>query len=233
MGVLEFILGVSIVGALGFAGVAGIIVWGARKAAHSLKSGNSLELPEYQYLDEDGGASSAEISSILKRYTRADGVDTRARKALAQLDGANRKRENLRALISGKFTEGSLSWDKFVAAVDAAYEVLLRNLTQLTNRVQTFDAEDFRVQKRERSGAAFKRDGISDDVQDQRWEAMQASLAEMDGILTANERLLLDLDKFALELGQLDQEGSSENRVDEMLEEIRQLTEELKFYKEH
>lgn len=232
MGVWEFLMGVVILGFIGLAGLVALIIWGVRKAARSIKGGHSLELPEYQYLDEDAGASAAEITGLLKQYTRADGVNTRARKALAQVDSANRKRENLRALISGKFTEGSLSWDKFVAAIDAAYNVLLRNLTQLTNRVQTFDAEDYRVQKRERSGVAYRRDGISDTVQDERWEAMEASLAEMDQILTANERLLLDLDKFALEFSKLDQEGSSENRVDAMLEEIQQLTEELKYYQQ-
>ena len=57
----------------------------------------------------------------------------------------------------------------------------------------------------------------------------ELSLNDMRGIVAANERLLVELEKFGIEMGQLETSASAEvnNRL---LEEVTTLVEETKYY---
>lgn len=67
------------------------------------------------------------------------------------------------------------------------------------------------------------------DVQAERLRLMNDAIASMDDIINANERLLLQLDKLSAELALI---GFDQNEADtnDMLEEIKTLTEQAKFY---
>ena len=58
----------------------------------------------------------------------------------------------------------------------------------------------------------------------------EANLDEMRTIVTANERLLTELDRFAIEMGRLES-GANEQSNDRLLEEINTLVDETKYYR--
>ena len=58
----------------------------------------------------------------------------------------------------------------------------------------------------------------------------EANLEEMRTIVTANERLLTELDRFAIEMGRLES-GANEQSNDRLLEEINTLVDETKYYR--
>jgi hypothetical protein len=211
------------------AAIVALIVFAVRKASSAIKGHDTYDAPAYKHLDRTAGTTPDDIVNVMKRYVHADAVDTRARTTITEVENATRKRDGIVNLLSGKFAEGSMTWDRFVVATDSAYQTVLDNCVLLANRIQTFDVQDYRMLARSR-GASFKKDAIPDDLQEERWLTLNDALSEMDDIITANEKLLLELDRFSAEIGQLNQLGTDE-RTAEMLEEIKNLTEEAKLYR--
>ena len=179
------------------------------------------------------GSSEVSVEDIklaLHEYEKVSVVGQLAQSGIAELESAERKRNNLYAIIGGKFQEGSLSWQKFTEVVESVSQAVAHNSALLAKRIQTFDVEDYNRMKRGNMGSLFKRSTIPEDVRQEKIYVMEASLNDMRSIVSTNEQLLLELDKFGVEMGQLEA-SAHETKNTRMLEEINELINETKYYR--
>lgn len=172
----------------------------------------------------------ADVRRMLTDYEKTSVVGTYARHAIDELDRAAAKRDSLYQKIGQKFSEGSLTWHKFIDVVDAADQAITQNTALLARRIQDFDVEDYNKNARDTISGMFKRTTIPESLRHEKRELYQSSLNDMRGIVSANERILLELDRFDLEMGQLETNASAEVN-NQLLEEVNTLVEETKYYR--
>ncbi|MBQ9002098.1 MAG: hypothetical protein IJ087_09625 [Eggerthellaceae bacterium] len=233
-----------LMGLLVAAGVVGLVivvaivaglVYGIRRAGYALKGepykpllGSKKERP-YQHQDLDEGATAESIANVLRNYSRVDVVGRYAKAGLGALEDEERKTSSFTAILNSKFSPSSLSWGKFAVAADATHEAILKNCASLANRVQVFDHEEFRRVESTRRSISYRTGEKSDPTLAEKRRLFQTSLSEMDAILLSNDRLLLELDKLTAEIGKINDAETTENS-DRIVEEIRKLAEETKYY---
>jgi hypothetical protein len=157
-------------------------------------------------------------------------VGTYAKHAIAELESAEVKRAHLYETIGSKFQEGSLTWMKFAEVVDAATNAIVHNSSILARRIQTFDVDDYNRTTRNTITGLFRRSTIPESLREEKREVYEMSLNDMRGIVAANERLLIELDKFKNEMAQLETSANAEVN-DRLLEEVNTLVEETKYYR--
>lgn len=213
--------------------------WGVRRLYYALKGeeykplfGKQID-GAYEHQDVDTGATDKSIESILRRYSHANVVGSRARAGVEALENERRKRDAFMAVLERKFQPNSLSWNKFAVAADMTHEAVLRNCASLANRIQVFDRSGY--QKKElghRSSTWRERQNqtqVVDPVSAEKQRVLQAGLDEMDAILRSNDQLLTELDKLTLELGKLtDAEASAD--TEHIVDEIRTLIDQTQYY---
>lgn len=232
----------AIAGIIGLAGVIAIIfgiVYATRRGVYALKgepyrpllgSGSKNQV-EYAHQDIDNGADEESVRAVFKRYMHTDGVGKHARAGMASLDSAERKSAGFHAVLDNKFQPGSLTWEKFAVAASSAQEAVLRNCAALANAIQVFDHADYRRLEQARRRSSFRSDYRLDATQQEQYRILQVKLGEMQAITNASEKILLELDKLTIELEKLDDAGSSA-QSDQLIEEIRNLSAETKYYKD-
>ena len=171
-----------------------------------------------------------DIKRMLSEYTKTSVIGTYAKHAITELESAEVRRTNLYETIASKFTEGSLTYSKFIEVVDAATNAIAHNSAILARRIQAFDVEDYNRNARDTITGMFKRSTVPEEIRRQKREVYEMSLNDMRGIVAANERLLVELERFAVELRTLE---STENAVmnNQLLEEVNTLVEETKYYR--
>lgn len=174
--------------------------------------------------------SPEDVKRALSEYEKTAVVGQYAKQAIAELESAERKRASLYESIGAKFQEGSLTWHKFSEVIDAATGAIVHNSSLLARRIQAFDVEDYNKNARNTITGLFNRSTVPEGLRQEKRQVYEASLNDMRGIVAANERLLLELDKFSYEMGQLE---SSENadQNDRLLEEVNTLVEQTQYYK--
>jgi len=226
--IFEFIIALILIGgAVATAAVVAIVF--AVRAIMKWAKKETLGGGKQLYLDQEKGAEPRDIQNALRAYLHARGIGSRARSISNQVKAAQEKQANLTAVVKAKFPEGSISNVKSQSAVDTAYNVILRNCTILSNRINTFDVRDFQALERANSASILGKKEIVTDVQAERWRLMHEAIASMDDIIDANERILLQLDKLAAELALVGLE-ENEAQSNEMLVEIQTLVDQAKFY---
>lgn len=194
-----------------------------------------LSGPTYRMLEiGDGSASSPSASFDDVYMTLVEHSDDRyvgrvAASAAQQMESAARRRGRLMAAIDGKFEQGSLTWQRFSSVVESATSAIVRNSAMLANRVQAFDADGYAEIVRLTSTGAYHGDAIPDDIQEERRRIYERDLDSLQSVLAANERMLLEMDRFAAELSALDSAALASGS-DEMLEEIRRLVDQTRLY---
>lgn len=191
---------------------------------------SALRQPRYEHLDTSGELDSGDLAVVLSRYKDTPVVGRYAADAISELEQINRKKKSLYDIISGKFEKGSMTWEKFIAVVDSAALTVNKNSALLANRVQAFDVEDYQRMERLMRTGSYRRDEIPDDLQEEKWGLLRSSMNDMRNVVAANEKLLLELDKFAVEIGGLESSENTEAN-NRMLEEVRTLVEETKYYR--
>lgn len=170
-----------------------------------------------------------DVRRVLGEYEKTTVVGTYAKHALAELDSAAVKRESLYNEIGKKFQEGSLTFMKFAEVVDAAVNAIAHNSSILARRIQAFDVEDYNRVARGTITGLFNRSTIPDDLRKEKRQVYEMSLNDMRGIVAANERLLMELDRFGNEMRQLETSANAEKNT-ALLEEVNTLVEETKYY---
>ena len=190
----------------------------------------TLKADKYEYLVAGQSDSSAKITNILSRYTSNSITGQAAKNGISELESAQRKRHNLENVIDSKFSKGSLSYEKFIGAVDAAVSTIEKNTALLANRMQAFDDVEYRQLAMQINSGRYKLDNIPDHIQEEKARIYAQQMNEMNSIINANESLLLELDKFSAELSQLDANEANENN-ESILDELKQLTQEAQYYR--
>lgn len=206
----------------GLSVICGIVLTGAFGAS----TYNYLHEPEYRLLESGEVNEADDVLPQLREYTSLPEVGRYAEEACNQIETMERRRERLYRVIEAKFGSESLSHDRFVAVVDAGERTLLRNCALLANRVQSFDIDGYRKQRRR----LVTQTGKNDTLDKEREEIYAEALDDMREVIEANEHLLLEMGKLEMELSDLE---SDDNREDNnrMLDEVKELLEQTKYYR--
>ena len=188
------------------------------------------EKVEYVHFDADEGLSAKQIIEVLRHYTDDAVLGDRATAAIQTLRSAERRRKSIAAELDDAFQHGSISWQRFASPAQAALDSILRNSALLANRIQAFDTESYIRTFRavQRDGGMGEHTGTQKRVE--RLRLYKEMLEGLDAIQETNEGLLLELDKLAAELSSISASGQSD-KGDSILEEIRRLVEEAKYYR--
>lgn len=179
----------------------------------------ALKDPEVKLLEPTKIMADDEVVPVLEEYTDAPYVGDIANEALEQIRSASRKRKRLRKVISVQFSEGSMSWDKFTNVVDMAERTILRNSALIANCAQSFDREGYTKAKRRNNSTSSEQVALYD-----------KSLADMQQVVDANERVLLEMAKLELELTQLEADDTRQS-ASETMEELQGLIEQTRYYR--
>ena len=206
----------------GLSVICGIVLTGAFGASTYAY----LHEPEYRLLESGEVNEADDVLPQLREYASLPEVGRYAEEACNQIETMERRRERLYRVIEAKFGTESLSHDRFVAVVDAGERTLLRNCALLANRVQSFDVDGYRKQRRRLVTQTSKNDTLDKE----REEIYAEALADMRDVIEANEHLLLEMGKLEMELSDLE---SDDNREDNnrMLDEVKELLEQTKYYR--
>ncbi|MBQ3301607.1 MAG: hypothetical protein IJH04_05640 [Eggerthellaceae bacterium] len=215
-----------------------LLIYGIRRLVYALKGEpykpllGSGKSSDYEHQDVSEGSTADSVASVFRRYHRVDVVGKYAHSGLTALESCQTKTENFKSVLDNKFESSSLSWSKFSVAADSVEDAILRNCALLANRIQVFDYEDYRRTERLFKPTIYRKDQPpADATQEQKLRLFNNSLSEMDTILASNERLLLELDKLTSALGTLN-DINFNSESDRLVEEIRTLTEETKYYRQ-
>ncbi len=200
--------GMSIIAGIGLAGVFGTSTYFA------LKDPDVKLLEPTKVMDDD------EVVPVLEEYVDTPYVGGIAGDALEQVHSAERKKKRLHKVIGIQFSEGSISWDRFVTLVDTAERTVLRNSALVANNVQSFDREGYAQEKAHHGSGAH----------DERLALYDQQLSRMREVVTANERVLLEMGKLELELSRLEEDDTLEDNG-QTVEELQSLIEETKYYR--
>jgi len=232
-------------GVLVFAGILGLIVlvlvvlaiiYIVRRVMFAVRGEDYVPLIQrkqkqrpYEHQDIDAGSTADSISDILRRYQQNEMVGIYARKALSNLGDMNRKTTYLHSVLDAKFQHGSISWEKFAVAADAAEKAILRNCSALANRIQTFDSAEYKRLERAERLAERDRGPALNATDAEKHALMRSVVADMEAIEQSNAQLLLGLDKLSAELGKLADVDTNE-KSERIVDEIRTLIDETKYY---
>ena len=176
-----------------------------------------------------GEATVEDIKLKLHEKERTAIVGFYAKQAIAQLEAAERKRTALYEIIARKFTEGSITYEKFAEGIEMATQAIASNSALLAKRIDTFDVEDYKRNAKNTITGMFNRGTVPEEVRQERRALYEASLDEMRNIVTANERMLTELDRFVNEMSQLESSANAQAN-DRLLQEINELVDETKYY---
>ena len=135
-------------------------------------------------------------------------------------------------MLESKFTRDSLSYEKFLTAAIGTHDAVLNNCARLGNLIQTFDGTEYRNLERALNSSNRRQNQLPSATDEQKLQLYQGSMSNMSALISANDALLLELDKLAAELGKLDNIDSTEDST-RMLNEIRTLIDETKFYSQN
>jgi hypothetical protein len=198
--------GMSIIAGVALAGVFGASTYFA------LKDPDVKMLKPSKIMDDD------EVIPVLEEYVDTPYVGGIAADALEEVHSASRKKARLNKVIALQFSEGSLSWDRFVTLVDTAERTVLRNAALVANNVQSFDREGYTKEKSRRKD------------QNEQLALYNESLSRMQEIVEANERVLLEMGKLELELSKLEEDETLEDNG-QTIEELQTLIDETRYYR--
>lgn len=204
----------------GLSVICGIVLTGAFGASTYAY----LHEPEFHLLEAADVNEADDVVPQLAGLSELPVVGEYAREARGQIESMDHRRERLYRVIGAKFAEGSMSWDKFTAVVDAAQRTLLRNCALLSNRAQSFDVDGYRKTRRLLPGS---QEGSLDQ---ERAGLYREALDDMREVIEANERLLLEMGKLEMEISDLESDDNREDNT-RMLEEVEELLEQTKYYR--
>lgn len=183
----------------------------------------------YEYLDVDAGATAESIVRVMRQYETQRVTGYYAREIIGTLDMAELRRKSLFSELDNKFSPRSISWDHFATTATEALDAILRNCAHLANRVQAFDVEDYENMERFYRTGGEMRNGKQDPARIKRWELLRETKEEMDEIRSANEALLLELDKLSSALSKLSSSEATEESA-RIAQEVSRLADETKYY---
>ncbi|MBR2681956.1 MAG: hypothetical protein IKE22_01655 [Atopobiaceae bacterium] len=171
-----------------------------------------------------------ELRRALEIQSSLPHVGSYASEALRQIDSARRKhRQVVDMLSTGKLTPGSLAWQRFVSGIDEAEMTIRNNAALVSSACTSFDGNDYAQLSEVVSTGRYREDNVDDDVQIERLHIYQSTIRQLKNIIGNNERILLELDRFASEVSMQAMTPSDESS-ERMLTEMRVLIDEARRY---
>lgn len=204
----------------GLSVICGIVLTGAFGASTYAY----LREPEYRLLESSEVNEADDVLPRLRELSELPVVAPYVSEAAGQVESMDHRRRRLRKVIGSTFSEGSLSWEKFMAVVDAADRTLLRNCALLANRAQSFDAEGYRKTKRLLPSSGTQ------ELDEERLRMYEGALEDMREVIEANERLLLEMGKLEMQVSDMEADDNREDNT-RMLDEVKELVEQTKYYR--
>ena len=207
----------------GLSVICGIVLAGAFGAS----TYSYLHEPEYRLLESGEVNEPEDVLPQLRGLAELPVVGGYAQEAASQVESMDHRRNRLYRVIEATFGTESLSHDKFVSVVDLAFRTLLRNCALLANRVQSFDVEGYRKLRRQLPvGVSPSQDSLAREQLD----VYEGAMNDMQEVIDANERLLLEMGKLEMEISDLESDDNREDNT-RMLDEARDLLEQMKYYR--
>jgi len=171
-----------------------------------------------------------ELLMALEHQKSLPYVGSFAADAARQIDSARRKRRQVVEMLStGKLLPGSLAWQRFVSGIDEAESTIRKNAALVSSACMSFDGDDYAQLSQVVKSGNYREDNVDDDVQVERLRIYQGTIAQLKGIIGNNERILLELDRFASEVSMQAMTPSDESS-ERMLTEMRVLIDEARRY---
>lgn len=183
----------------------------------------ALREPKAVHIEVDEVRDLDKAKAILKSHTDSKYFGSIARTASGQLDRVLKAQKRLADIISRKFGQGTMSWDKFQSIVSAAEESAVKNVVVMSNRMSIFDEAEFERLRH------YKEDDIPDDIQEEQLKLYHENFESTKAILALNEKILLKLDALTIELSSFETSANEETNS-EILDEIEKLTQDAKYY---
>ena len=187
-----------------------------------LIGGNLRLLSPRKKIENVSELNEAQVKNLLRGYTDSDVFGALAKTASDQADRINAAAKRAAGAVDLRFGAGTLSAERYVSAITSARETLLSNLKNIANRLQLFNEEEYRRLKNK------KDDSIPADVREQKQLLYDKNAEDIKKQVSLNERLILKLDTLTVEVSDDDE---SEEKTDDLLAEITELTDELKYYR--
>lgn len=184
----------------------------------------------YRHFDVDEAISAESITSVMRGYEQDRVVGRYASDVINVLNSASLQRSSLFMQIDDEFEEGTISWDRFVSTATKAIDAIERNCALLANRVQTFDVDDYERMEHFYVTGGEMHNGKQDPARIERWSLLRDTMCEMDDLRSANEGLLLELNKLSSELAKLSRSEVADEGA-AIAEEVSRLVEETKYYR--
>ncbi|MCD8084620.1 MAG: hypothetical protein LUE86_14220 [Clostridiales bacterium] len=191
--------------------------------AMAFLAGNLLILydPQKSWITENEITGLSDAQAVLKGYFGGRHFGSLAKTAYNQADRLERVSAKSRQIILSRFGKGSMSAERYLSVTEAAKDTLVQNVTGMANRMQMFDEKEYTQL------VHYKEDDIPDDIQEQQIALYQENEKHIRNAISANEKLLLEIEKLSMELA-----GSNTNmESDELLSEIQKLSDEVKLYR--
>ena len=163
------------------------------------------------------------LSESIAAFTNSRVLGSIARTSEGQLERAVKVVERTEEALDKKFEKGSLGWQRYAAVVESAKNAVFTNFYRQASRMQAFDEEDYKRLEH------YKEDDIPDEIQEPQIAVYQQELAAFKYRLQVIEQIIYKLNTMSM---QLSLDGDDQKEVQELLEEIVQLTDEVKYYRE-
>ena len=185
---------------------------------------------EKRFADPDAEMHSSDLKRLFGDYEKKPVVGKYAKQALSELDAVEHRYNALERIISERFMESSITWDKFMAVPISAKNVVTQNCDLLLHRIQNFDIDTYNRLMKRGITSSIRHGNSFEERRDEKRAFLESNINDMNGIIGANENIIVELDNFITELSKPENFESAETNS-HILEEINTLIEQTKYYK--
>jgi len=181
-----------------------------------------LREPKIGMMDEKADHTYDELYNVLGEYTKGKYFGPIARTVMDQIQRLNNSCVRTKDAILKKFDKSSMSYEKYYSVVDLAEKTANQNIVAMTNRMKFFDENEYaRLEN-------YRNDNIPDDIQEKQIALYKENQAKLEQAIAVNENMILKLDTLSMELSKIT--DASDNTMNLTLDEIEELTKQVKFY---
>lgn len=184
----------------------------------------------YQYLLPDRKikmlTTKIDVTALTNKLDKHSGdlyMGKLSKQAIAQVDRLNASIKRVEFELSRKFEPNTITYQQFYASVTNAGKCAFENLNSFSNRLDLYTDEEYNNLRR------YKEDDIPDDIQEKQIDLMTKNFELGRDALSANEKLILGLDKLAMDLADVNFKADSKGST-ELLETINDLSAKIKYY---
>jgi hypothetical protein len=163
----------------------------------------------------------------LNPYRKVKALNKEILLALDQLDRMEKKLNALIEVLSQRFEPSELSFKKFIQVISEVENLFYLNIRGILNKLSVFEASEFSM-----LGPAQTNGQVLNRLQQEKSNLYKEYFAYLTGYLSANEEILLKLDKLLLEISRLGSTSYEDVVRMPCMKEIDDLIKQTKFYRQ-